>query len=76
LPGTKHDLNNNELEFLNKWLIEEKQIKKLQHALEDTLFNMHEVGKKVIEYIKEGTIERRKGTTFVTVRFPVTGRLD
>lgn len=75
LPGTEHDLNNNEIEFLNEWLIQKKQINKLQQALEETLFNMDEVGKKVIENIKEGTVEKRKGTTFVTVRFPVIKRL-
>jgi len=75
LPGINHNLTNKEYEFIKKWLNEEQQKIKLQHALKMTLFNSHQLGAKILENIKKGTIEKREGETFITIRIPVVERL-
>ncbi len=40
------------------------------------LFNSHQLGEKILENIKKGTIEKREGETFITIRIPVVERLQ
>jgi len=71
-PNHEPELANRELQFLKEWLSEEKQQKKLQGFLEETLFDMHKIGVLAGKY---GQIITDGGDTYITIRVPVTKRI-
>lgn len=72
-PNNEPQLTKRERDFLKDWLGQEKQQKKLQKFLEETLFDMHKIEpffKKYSEIITD-----KKGDTFINVRIPVSKRI-
>lgn len=75
LPGDKHDLTNKEYTFIANWLKQPQQERKLTKALELTLFNLHDVAGRVAENLSKGSVQNKKGKTFITVSIPIIDRL-
>jgi hypothetical protein len=72
-PGER-ELNTREIEFLKQWLAEPKQVKKLQNFLKETLFDMHKIGQLAKGF---GEVETgRDGETYITIRVPVSKRIQ
>jgi hypothetical protein len=71
---TEPELNNSEVRALREWLSLPEQLKKLQNALADTLFDMDKVARLAPTFatvIKDD----KDGDTYLNVRIPVTRRL-
>jgi hypothetical protein len=68
------ELNNTEMRALREWLSLPEQQRKLQDALEDTLFDMDKVARLAPTF---ATVVKddKDGDTYLTVRIPVTRRL-
>jgi hypothetical protein len=67
------ELNNKEMEFMREWLSDPRQQRKLQDALESTLFDMHKVAARCSEFSK---IVEEEGETYLNIRIPVSRRLE
>lgn len=73
-PHKEPKLSGREEEFISDWLSENKQQKKLDDFLKATLFDMHNL-KPFIEKYSELEIDK-KGETFITIRIPVSKRIE
>ena len=73
-PQKERELNNREIEFIKSWLAKPEQQKKLQNFLEETLFDMHKVGELAKHYGE--IITDKKGDTYITIRVPVSERIE
>ncbi len=73
-PKKEPELTAREQAFIKDWLGQDKQQKKLANFLKETLFDMHKIKPLIQEY---GEIETdEKGDTFITVRIPVSKRIE
>jgi len=72
--GSEPELTKREIQFLKDWLAEPKQQKKLQDFLEETLFDMHKIGELTKRYGQ--IITDVSGDTYITIRVPVSKRID
>ncbi len=70
----ERELNPREIEFLKQWLAEPKQIKKLEQFLKETLFDMHKIGELAERFGQIMT--DRDGETYITIRVPVSKRIQ
>jgi hypothetical protein len=68
----ERELNQREVYELAGWLSKPAQIKKLQRCLEDTVFNLHRLARIAPKY---GSIEPRKGQTYINIRIPIAKRI-
>lgn len=72
-PHKEPELNTREIDFIKDWLFRPEQQKKLQGFLEETLFDMHKIGKLAKNYGE--IITDKKGDTYITIRVPVSERI-
>ena len=68
------ELNQSEIRALKEWLSQREQMRKLQDALEDTLFDMDKIARLVPAF--SNIIEDEDGDTYINVRIPVSRRLQ
>jgi len=66
------ELSKAEIQKLAGWLIGEKQIKKLQNCLNDTVFNSHKLASISPEF---GQIEPENGETYINIKIPISKRI-
>lgn len=70
-PGAR-ELNRTEEDLLRNWLSQPDQVRKLQDALNSTLFDMHKVAGFAERF---AGITADAGETFLVIRVPVARRL-
>ena len=68
------ELNQTEIRELSDWLSQPEQIRKLNNALQDTLFDMDKVARLAPGFSR--IVEGEDGDTYINVRLPVTRRLE
>lgn len=71
----ERELDNTEIRALKEWLSQPEQLRKLNTALADTLFDMDKVARLVPTFatvVKDDV----DGDTYLNVRIPVTRRLQ
>jgi hypothetical protein len=72
--GRERELNSAEIRALKEWLSQPEQIRKLQNALEDTLFDMNKIARLAPGY--SDIVEDDEGETYINIRIPVSRRLQ
>ncbi|GBE18764.1 hypothetical protein BMS3Abin16_01370 [archaeon BMS3Abin16] len=72
-PQNEPELHNREIKFIKDWLAQPERQKKLQNFLEETLFDMHKIGRLAKEYGE--IIKDKSGDTYITIRVPVSKRI-
>jgi hypothetical protein len=71
-PGER-ELNRTEEGLLRSWLSQPEQVRKLQSALDSTLFDMHKVAGLANRF---ADITAEQGETYLVIRVPVARRLE
>lgn len=72
-PSKERELSGREIKFLKDWLAEPEQLKKLQKFLDETIFDMHKIGK--LAYRFGEILTEVDGETYITIRVPVSQRI-
>ena len=72
------ELNRTETNALREWLGQPEQIRKLENMLNDTVFDLHRVGRLIWnpEIISNMDIQRDKSETYLVIKIPVAKRLE
>jgi hypothetical protein len=66
------ELSQDQIRELAGWLAEPQQVRKLQEALRDTLFNIHRLARISRQY---GNVVPENGDTYISIRIPISRRI-